>query len=63
MSDKSIKDHLFHALYSHNNAYEEAFHLFSLLSNPHKVRYSNDSTILHFAAYYGALDIVKNINK
>ena len=38
MSDKSIKYQLWSALYSHNS--EKALHLLSLLSNPHKVKYS-----------------------
>ena len=58
MSDKSIKDQLFSALRSHNS--EEALHLLSLHSNPHKVKYSSgNSTILHCAAQYGLLDIVQ----
>ena len=57
MSDESIKDQLLSALSSHNS--EEALHLLSLLSNPHKVKYSSDSTILHYAAWYGVLDIVQ----
>ena len=57
MSDESIKWQLFSALRSHNS--EEALHLLSLLSNPHKVKYYPDYTILHFAARYGVLDIVQ----
>ena len=57
MSDESIKDQLFDALSSHNS--EEALRLLSLLSNPRKVKYSYNSTILHYAALYGLLDIVQ----
>ena len=57
MSDESIKYQLFDALRSHNS--EEALHLLSLLSNPHKVKYSRNFTILHWAAWYGVLDIVQ----
>ena len=49
---------LHNALSSHNS--EEALHLLSLLSNPHKVKYfPSNSTILHRAAWYGVLDIVQ----
>ena len=58
MSDESIKDQLWSALHSHNS--EEALHLLSLLSNPHKVKYSpSNYTILHLAAWCGLLDIVQ----
>ena len=59
MSDDSIKNQLLSALDSHNS--EEALHLLSLLSNPHKVKYSDlsNSTILHQAAWNGLLDIVQ----
>ena len=58
MSDESIKDQLRIALLSHNS--EVTLHLLSLLSNPHKVKYLYDnSTILHWAARYGLLDIVQ----
>ena len=59
MSDESIQDQLESALISHNS--EKALHLLSLLSNPHKVKYSDvyNTTILHEAAYYGVLDIVQ----
>ena len=57
MSDESIEWQLLSALSSHNS--EEALHLLSLLSNPHKVKYSLNSTILHKAALYGVLDIVQ----
>ena len=58
MSDESIKDQLLHAVISRNS--EEVLHLLSLLSNPRKVKYSpHNSTILHWAAQYGLLDIVQ----
>ena len=57
MSDESIKDQLLDALRSHNS--EETLHLLSLLSNPHKVKYYPNSTILHEAAWHGVLDIVQ----
>ena len=57
MSDESIKEQLLDAIYSRNR--EEALHLLSLLSNPHKVKYSDNFTILHWAAYHGVLDIVQ----
>ena len=58
MSDESIKEQLWSALIDHNS--EEALHLLSLLGNPHKVKYfPSNSTILHYAAWYGVLDIVQ----
>ena len=57
MSDESIEYQLLDALSSHNS--EEALHLLSLLSNPHKVKYYHNSTILHYAAWHGVLDIVQ----
>ena len=57
MSDESIKDQLWSALSYHDS--EEALYLLSLLSNPHKVKYSGNSTILHRAARYGVLNIVQ----
>ena len=57
MSDESIEDQLWDVLDTHNS--EEALHLLSLLSNPHKVKYFSNSTILHEAARYDVLDIVQ----
>ena len=57
MSDESIKNQLLSALLSHNS--EKALHLLSLLSNPRKVKYYHNSTILHKAAWCGLLDIVQ----
>ena len=57
MSDESIKYQLLDALLSHNS--EKALHLLSLLSNPHKVKYYHNSTILHEAVWCGVLDIVQ----
>ena len=58
MSDESIKGQLWSALESYNS--EEALHLLSLLSNPHKVKYYPlNFTILHVAAHFGVLDIVQ----
>ena len=57
MSDESIKYQLKSALLSHNS--EKALHLLSLLSNPHNVKYPDNYTILHQAAWCGVLDIVQ----
>ena len=57
MSDENIEYQLLDALSSHNS--EEALHLLSVLSNPHKIKYSHNSTILHHAAWCGVLDIVQ----